>query len=64
MKARGIYVYGVWTTYSDNTQDWRCIFNWSASAAEKIAKNVRTFAGVKRAVVKRVYIAPPKGGRK
>lgn len=65
MKARGIYVYGVWVMFDDfpSSNGYSSEFyadKWKADNVKVILENIY---GVS-AVVRRVYIAPPKGGRK
>lgn len=57
MKAKGVYVYGVWCP----ERGWEPRFTCYEDEAEQLLKNSHTRQGCKKARVKRIYIAPPKG---
>lgn len=65
MKARGVYVYGVWLTFNKNGDPCFCEdFTIIKSDAEKRRAEFLSLPMVKTATIKRIYIAPPKGAAK
>lgn len=61
MKARGVYVYGVWCPECG----WAKVFHPEASFAEEHKNEMRKLNGCPKTIkVNRVYIAPPRGSKK
>lgn len=57
-KLRGTYIYIVWS----KTYKWYCQPAFTRSEALLFAGPCRPGRGPRSRIVKRVYIAPPKGG--
>ena len=52
MKARGVYVYGVWNADRGG---------WLLGNTFERNREVHEWRGIPKEMIKRVYIAPPKG---
>lgn len=61
MKARGVYVYGVWCP---TRCGWSDEFYRTKRAAVKVQREAREYDGCSKNRVVKIYIAPPKGAAK